>query len=83
MIIMYLDTLPKKYDLSKIDWDECNKFASNSLVKVACDLWNDGIKPTKKIGNILNLHYSTVIRYLRIGNSLGICNYKSHIKNIS
>lgn len=64
------------YNLNKINWLECHKFACNSnLVKTVCDLWNDGIKNTVEIGKIVKLEQSTVRKYLKQGNELFWCDY--------
>lgn len=52
-------------DLSNIDWIKCNEFACNSLVKLASNYWNSGIKSTTQIGELMNLNVSTIIRYLK------------------
>lgn len=58
-----------------IDLDTCYRFAKKNTVKEVCELWNSGVKNTSDIGSIVNLHQSTVSRYLKIGNELGICEY--------
>lgn len=63
------------FDLSCIDWLKCHEYACCSLVKVACDYWNNGIKSTQKIANILKLSKVTIIKYLKQGTLLGWCNY--------
>jgi hypothetical protein len=68
--------LATMFDLSKIDWLKCQEYACSSLVKQTCDLWNSGIESTIKIGRILNLDKGTIIRYLKIGTELNMCNYK-------
>jgi predicted RNA-binding Zn-ribbon protein involved in translation (DUF1610 family) len=67
--------LIKIIDISQIDWLKCHEFACNSLVKVVCDLWNDGFKSTKEIAEKIKLHSSTVLRYLKKGSILGWCDY--------
>lgn len=66
------------FDLSKIDWVRCEEFAVKNLVKVACDFKrnNDSLTSTE-IGNIMNLSYVAIIKYLKIGNKLGWCEYSS------
>ena len=70
--------LSKKYDISKIDWDSCEKDSLSSLCIQVCKLWNQGYD-TSEIKKILNLSHKTsvVTRYLNIGTELGICNYDS------
>jgi DNA-directed RNA polymerase subunit RPC12/RpoP len=71
------------FDLSKVNWDECHKYACSSLVKKACELWNSGIKNTVEIGKLLKLERSTIVRYLKQGKLLNWCNYdpKKVMKN--
>lgn len=68
------------FDLSRTDWNECHKYACNSLVKQACDLWNNGIKSTKEIGKIMHLYRGAVINYLKQGNKIKWCNYDATIE---
>ena len=63
------------FDLSKIDWLECHEHTCSSLVKKACELWNSGIENTVKIGKLLKLERSTIVRYLKQGKLLDWCNY--------
>ena len=68
------------FDLSNIDWLKCHEYACNSLVKVACDLWNNGMKNTLKIANSLKLVRATIITYLKRGKVIGWCNYHPYAK---
>lgn len=63
------------FDLSIIDWNICFKFINKSNVKIVCDLWNNGIKNTKKISDITGIHISSVISYLKQGHELKLCDY--------
>lgn len=63
------------FDLSNIDWSKCNKYACNSLVKQACDLWNRGIHSTKEIGGIMKLNKNTICSYLKRGTKSRLCDY--------
>jgi len=58
-----------------INWLKCHEFACNSLVKVVCDYWNSGIESTVNISKILNMHNSTIRKYLKQGTKLDLCNY--------
>jgi len=58
-----------------INWSECHEAGISNLVKIACDLWSNGIKNTIKIAIKLKLHYNTVSRYLKQGAELGWCDY--------
>jgi len=65
----------KRYDLSLIDWNRCHEVGCSNLVKVICDLWNNGIKSTLEISKIKKLGRSTVTKYLNQGAKLGWCDY--------
>ena len=81
--------LNKIFDLSNINWLECESFALSNLVKEVCDYWylhneinNEGLT-TKDLGKIFNLNCNTIIKYLKQGNKLGWCNYdvkEEHLK---
>ena len=62
------------FDLSQIDWLKCHEFACSSLVTLTCDLWNEGKKITE-ICEALKLTKPTIIKYLKQGKELLICNY--------
>jgi hypothetical protein len=65
--------------MSKIDWHKCAEFSCRSLVKVACDFWNNGTKATKDIGSEIGLSSSTIVNYLKAGSELGWCDYNSNL----
>ena len=79
--------LSNMFDLSIINWDKVNEFACSSMVKLACEHWNNGIHSTKEIANIMKVDQKTIVIYLKQGNGLW-CDYdpkeelrKSAIKN--
>lgn len=65
--------LAELYDLNNINWMRCNEYATSNLVKVASEYWNSGIKSTTQIGNLMKLHMTTVIGYLKRAVELGWC----------
>ena len=65
------------FDLSNIDWIKIENFAVSNRVKESCELWNNGIDSTKKIGEIMKLHQATIVRYLKRGNINKWCQYDS------
>jgi hypothetical protein len=67
--------LSKLVDLNQINWEECHEFSLNSMIKDACNLWSEGIKNTRIIGNKLKLSRNTIVRYLKQGAEIGWCNY--------
>lgn len=69
--------LAELFDLSKIYWDECLKYACCNLVKTACELKNNNYElTTTEIGKILNLSSQTIREYLKRGNGIW-CNYNA------
>jgi len=62
------------FKVNDIDWIKCHEYACNSLVKIACDLWNNEIKIVE-IAGILKVHRNTIVRYLKQGTIIGWCNY--------
>lgn len=64
------------FDLSKIDWEYCDKFAQKSIIKEICKYYNDNfIKTASELEAVFNLSNATIVKYLRIGNNFGWCNY--------
>jgi hypothetical protein len=56
----------------QIDWQECGRFAMSSLMLRACNLWNDGEHTVRQMANIMKMDKSTIYKYLRRGEELGI-----------
>jgi DNA-directed RNA polymerase subunit RPC12/RpoP len=63
------------FDLSNIDWDEIGGLAIKTLVRTACDLFNEDKYMLKEIGKIMNLSGGTITTYLKQGDELGWCDY--------
>ncbi len=71
------------YDLSKINWVECQMFACSSRVFEASELWNEFLS-TDLVSKKMKISRTTVIKYLKQGNVLGWCSYdpkKNMIEN--
>lgn len=66
--------LSQLFDLSIIDWNECELYAATSLVKKVNDLWNEGLSKIE-IFHTTNLSKTTIDEYIRIGKNLGLNNY--------
>ena len=76
-------TLPRLLDFTEeqIDWEQCNLFATSSRMLEICDLWNSGEYSVKSMSSQTKLNRSTILRYLRRGEELGIVqNPPKHIK---
>lgn len=62
------------YNLSDIDWEECNRYATGSKIEEAAKLWNDGLS-TGDIKDKMHISCTTVITYLNKAVELNMCNY--------
>jgi len=62
-------------DLNNVDWTEIDRKSQKSNIVIACDYWNNGIKNTREIGELMNLHFSTIINYLKKGSELNLTDY--------
>lgn len=84
--------LSELFDLSTIDWDVCNKQATNSLIYEVCKNYNDKNCTLDKrtdvfyeLAELYGVHYETIRRYLRRGAELGLCDFdnSTYIKRTS
>lgn len=62
------------FDFSQVNFIKCSEYASNNLVKEACELWNEGDN-VKEIAEKMKLDKHTIISYLKRGNDIGWCMY--------
>ena len=62
------------YDLSNIDWNECNRYAMSSKIEEAAKLWNKGLS-TSDICKIMHISTTTIIDYLNKAVELNMCDY--------
>ena len=77
-----ISNLKNIIDLDKVDWLECDKFALSNLVKEACRIKKENPNfTTGQISEILDVHYGTISKWLKIGNNLGLCTYEKNIEN--
>ena len=60
-----------------IDWLKCEEYAISSIVKLICDTWNNGIENSLEIAEKTKYARCTVIKYLKQGSKIGLCNYDS------
>jgi len=69
--------LPKLLNFMEkdIDWLKCGEAGYSSLIKIACDYWNSGIKSVREIAEKMKLHSATISRYLKQGTELNWCDY--------
>lgn len=62
------------FDSEMINWEECDKFATSNLIKVAAELWNKGLT-VKNIADNFKVAQGTVATYLKKANIFEWCNY--------
>lgn len=65
-------------DFKCINWDKCNICTLDNLVYKACEIKN--MKPnmtTTEIGKEIGVNKQTIIKYLKQGNSIGLCKYNA------
>lgn len=70
--------LPKIFNLSNIDWDECLRFTFTSNIVKCANLWNSGIKNTKEISQITGIHRCSVISNLKKAKQANLCDYETN-----
>lgn len=65
------------FDLSKVDWDKCDKFATSNYVKNFCEFYekNKLIYSKKEMYSIWGISKSTFKRYIDQGIKFGWCTY--------
>lgn len=61
-------------DLSIVDWDDCEKYALISLVKVACKKWLE-YHNVIDISKNMDMDQSTIRDYLKRGAAINLCDY--------
>lgn len=69
-----LSKLSKIFDLSKINWEKCDIYAINSFIIETSKLWNNGMD-LLQISQTLKMSRSTIQRYIKIADNIGLCNY--------
>ena len=61
------------FDLNKIDWVMCDKFASSNFKKEVCKFYQDNktIMNNEEISNYFSISLSTLCSYLKTGRNVG------------
>lgn len=67
--------LNRLLNLSNVNWYECHELSLKSDVKMICDIWNEGVRNTSEIVKITKFCKSTVVKYLKNGSEIGMCDY--------
>ena len=71
------------FNFKEINWDKCREFAEKNILKEVCDYWNKkgDFITTGKVSKNFGLSKTTIIKYLKIGNEIGLCNYNPKKQN--
>ena len=70
------------FNMSKINWVECERYAVNSLIKIACEYKkNNKTLSCSDISKEMNIDRHTILRWLKIGNELNLCVYNVEKEN--
>lgn len=76
------------FDLSKINWNKCDKNALNNIIKEICDYWhlhneinNEDIS-CKELAEYFGVSSNTINRSLKRGNMFGWCSYNPEEERI-
>ena len=67
------------FDLSKVNWNKCEKESKSSNIVKACDIYNNITKSTTEISKIMNHPLSVIITWLTQGSNIGLCDYNPKI----
>lgn len=63
------------FDLSNINWDECDLYAKSSIFIKVCKTFNEEKLDSKSLAKKFNISTNTVVKYLNAGTNLNLCNY--------
>jgi hypothetical protein len=63
------------FEEGRIDWLKCHEYACKSLVRIVCDLWNNGIQNVLEMADIFKIDRHSIVKYLNKGSKLGWCKY--------
>ena len=72
--------LSNLFNLNNINWNHIWIMCQKSNTVKAWELWNNGMYSTYEISKVLNVHQSTIIKYLKIGKNHNKCNYPNKRK---
>lgn len=72
------------FDLSKVDWNECDKFATKNIVKRACEFYEQHYADMHlyEIANAVGVGRSTMWSYINKGQRFGWCTRHDPLKTL-
>lgn len=65
------------FNLDNVDWIKIHKNSQKSILYTICDYKNEHDFTSSKIASLLKLDKTTIIKYLKTGTLLGLCDYDS------
>lgn len=74
--ILNNEKIISKFDLSKINWNECDNHAKTRYFLEAINYYNSGINHMK-VAKIMEIDFKTVKRYLKRAREYNLCNFKT------
>lgn len=63
------------FDLSKVDWIQCELDTHKTFFMDVLNCWNNGVRNSVDIAKLLNLDRHTVQKYLKVAASHSMCDY--------
>ena len=63
------------FKMQSVNWSECDKFASKSILFDIVDSWNYGLKNIQAISKKFKVSDYTTYRYLEKGSQLNLCDF--------
>lgn len=72
-----IEALSPYFDFDNINWNEIYENSQKTLVKIACDYFNNGYGTATDISKEMRLGRTTVRGYLKRGAEIGWCNYNT------
>lgn len=67
--------LGKMFNLSLIDWNKCEEYASTSMMIKICNEWDQEKSTIFEFIKLYNLSQSTIMNYLVKGAASGLCDF--------
>ena len=72
--------LNELFNLSSINWVQCEEYALKNIVQEVCDYWNNNKTSLNQLSILFNLSEGTIRRYLNKGKELGYCDFITKFK---
>lgn len=71
--------LIKYFNFNIVDWNKCNEYATKNKIKEICEFYNSHkYMQMKDIAKKFKIHHLTLIKYLKIGKNLNLCDYDAN-----